>query len=170
MFSEFTGKYKTLEFEVSSIGTDDAETRKQEQNKYYIISIEGDELKGWTVKLGSKLKERIKTEKKEEDFTVKEIYDDSLEEGQRIIDKEGVKGLIEDTTGQYTFLEQMVRKKLSRKINLAKKLETQQKKLLELVQKRKNLTGQFSQPIQKQKFLILRDISAKKKEMTQINL
>ncbi len=97
MFSEFTGKYETLEFEVSSLGIDDEESRKEEQNKYYNITIEGDDLEGWTVKLGSKLKDKTETKEREEKFTIKEIYDDSLDEGVRIVEKNGENGLVKDT-------------------------------------------------------------------------
>ena len=74
-----------------------ADFKDETHKKYYTLKIEGDDLNGWKVTLGSNLKEKTETKDREVDYTTKYVYDNTLEEGTRIIDQDGKNGLVRDT-------------------------------------------------------------------------
>lgn len=90
MYSPYTGKYKSYDL----VG----EFKKDQHKKYYNLKIEGSDTKGWTVTLGSNLKEKedIKNRTTQK-FITEEIYDDTLDEGYRKIEQEGHDEIVKET-------------------------------------------------------------------------
>ena len=74
-----------------------ADFKDETHKKYYTLKIEGDDLEGWTVTLGSNLREKQDTKDRNVGYTTKTIYDDTIEEGIEIVEQKGVDGLVRDT-------------------------------------------------------------------------
>ena len=96
LFNSYVNR-KDREFElvVDFKGKDDQDTERL--NKYYTLKIDGDDLKGWTVTLGSNLKEEEITEDKKSDYGIEYVKDANLYEGEEVVDREGQNGLVRDT-------------------------------------------------------------------------
>lgn len=93
IFNEWQGKNNKFSI-ITEFDGKDAEKHK----KYYNLTVEGDDINGWKVTLGSNLKEKedIK-ERTTQKFTTKEIYDDTLDEGYRKIEQEGHDEIVKET-------------------------------------------------------------------------
>lgn len=74
---------------------------KASLDKKYKLSVSGDDLKGWTVTLSSKIKKNVKEKTEELDF--KTIYkkDPTLLKGKTKVKQEGVKGISKTKTAYY---------------------------------------------------------------------
>lgn len=73
------------------------EFKDEKHKKYYTLKIKGSDLEGWTVTLGSNLKDRKETKDRDVKYTEKYIYDSDLEEGTTQVVQEGINGLVKDT-------------------------------------------------------------------------
>lgn len=61
--------------------------------KYYTLKIEGDDLEGWKVTLGSKLKKKTEIDNiQEQEYKIIRIEDPNLDFGKEVVDREGEKG------------------------------------------------------------------------------
>lgn len=73
------------------------EFKDEKHKKYYTLKIEGSDLEGWTVTLGSKLKRRVEEENvKEHDYQIIREEDPTLDIGQEKVVQEGQKGKTAD--------------------------------------------------------------------------
>lgn len=82
---------REFELVVDFKGKDDQDTERL--NKYYNLKIEGNDLNGWTVTLGSKLIKKIEFENiKEQEYEIIRIEDPNLDFGKEEVDQEGEKG------------------------------------------------------------------------------
>ena len=73
------------------------EFKDENHKKYYTLKIEGSDLEGWTVTLGSKLKKRVEEENvKEQDYQIIRENDPTLDIGQEKVVQEGQKGKTAD--------------------------------------------------------------------------
>lgn len=65
--------------------------------KYYTLKIEGDDLEGWTVTLGSKLRKKTEFENiQEQEYKIIRIEDPNLDFGEEVVDREGENGKTAD--------------------------------------------------------------------------
>ena len=110
MYSAYTGKYKTYRFVTEFDGKD-----KDRLSKYYNLTVEGNDLEGWTVTLGSNLKEETLPKDRKLPYTTETVYDSNLEEGTTIVEREEKMVLLEIPLGESTYLEKMVKKILLKK-------------------------------------------------------
>lgn len=73
------------------------EFKDEKHKKYYTLKIEGSDLEGWTVTLGSKLKKRVEEKNvKEQDYQIIREEDPTLDIGQERVVQEGRKGKTAD--------------------------------------------------------------------------
>ena len=120
-------KDREFELVVGFKGKDDQDTERLK--KYYTLKIKGDDLKGWTVTLGSNLKEEKKQEKTIKKFDTKYIKDDSLDYGVEIVEKDGQDEVVMDEFNHIYLLDKNGNKETVRK----KKIQS--KKISELIDK-----------------------------------
>ena len=104
LFNRYVNR-KDREFElvVDFKGKDDQDTERL--NKYYTLKIEGDDLKGWTVTLGSNLKEEEITEDKKSEYGIEYVEDPNLYEGEEVVERDGQNGLVRDTLNHIYLLD-----------------------------------------------------------------
>lgn len=73
------------------------EFKDENHKKYYTLKIEGSDLEGWKVTLGSNLKQEDIKENKISEFKKEYIDDDTLDEGTEVVKTKGVNGVDEET-------------------------------------------------------------------------
>ncbi|MDD7513479.1 MAG: G5 domain-containing protein [Clostridiales bacterium] len=97
LFSPYTGKYKEHKLHADFSGDN-----KEELNKKYNLDVSGDDIKGWTVILSSKINKGEREEIKDES-NYKTIYknDPTLLKGKTKIKQEGAKGFTRVKTVYY---------------------------------------------------------------------
>lgn len=97
LFSPYTGKYKEHKLHADFSGDN-----KDELNKKYNLDVSGDDIKGWTVTLSSKINKGEREEIKDES-NYKTIYknDPTLLKGKTKIKQEGAKGFTRVKTVYY---------------------------------------------------------------------
>lgn len=97
LFSPYTGKYKEHKLHADFSGDN-----KDELNKKYNLEVSGDDIKGWTVTLSSKINKGEREEIKDES-NYKTIYknDPTLLKGKTKIKQEGAKGFTRVKTVYY---------------------------------------------------------------------
>lgn len=88
-------KDREFELVVDFKGKDDKDT--QRLKKYYTLNITGDDLNGWTVTLGSNLKDKIESSDEYIYYTTEYVEDETLDEGVRVLVKDGENGIIRET-------------------------------------------------------------------------
>lgn len=70
-----------------------ADFKDETHKKYYTLKIEGDDLEGWTVTLGSNLRKKTDIKNiQEQEFKIIRIEDPNLDFGKEVVDQEGEKG------------------------------------------------------------------------------
>ena len=74
-----------------------ADFKDETHKKYYTLKIEGDDLEGWTVTLGSNLKDKIESSDEYIYYTTEYVEDETLDEGVRVLVKDGENGIIRET-------------------------------------------------------------------------
>ena len=121
MYSPYTGKHNSYEL----LGS----FKNEKHNKYYKLKIEGSDTKGWTVTLGSNLKEEKTEEKTRTKFSTKYIEDDTLDYGVEIVEKEGQDGIVRDKFNHIYLLDKNGDKET------VKKTKIQSEKISELIDK-----------------------------------
>lgn len=92
IFNSHQGKNKKFSV-VAEFAGDNAENH----SKYYNLTVEGNDINGWTVTLGSNLKQEKIKEKKISEFEKVYIDDDTLDEGTEEVKTKGVNGVDEET-------------------------------------------------------------------------
>nr|WP_072536895.1 G5 domain-containing protein [Anaerococcus mediterraneensis] len=97
MYNPYTGKHNSYEL----LGS----FKNEKHNKYYKLIIEGSDRRGWTVTLGSNLKEEKIPEDKKIDYGIEYVEDPNLYEGEEVVDREGRKGLVRDTLNHIYLLD-----------------------------------------------------------------
>ena len=73
------------------------EFKDEKHKKYYTLKIEGSDLEGWKVTLGSKLKEKEIHDDTVTEFETEYIYDPTLDDGVEIEKQPGQNGIVRDT-------------------------------------------------------------------------
>lgn len=73
------------------------EFKDEKHKKYYTLKIEGSDLEGWTVTLGSKLRKKTEFENiQEQEYKIIRIEDPNLDFGEEVVDREGENGKTAD--------------------------------------------------------------------------
>ena len=96
LYNVYGVKYQTF-----NLGAEWTGNRKADLHKRYKLTVEGDDLKGWTVTLKSKIQFEKTTEERELPYHTLYENDPTMYEDQTRIKKHGVKGKEKVTTSRY---------------------------------------------------------------------
>lgn len=99
-FNPYSGKYKTFHLIAEFTGN-----RKTELDERYQLTVEGDDLKGWTLTLSSKIKEGSKEVTEDIPYSTVYEFDPSLKEGEVKLKQEGQLGKKITKTPYYYVLD-----------------------------------------------------------------
>ena len=87
LFSAYTGKYKNYRLSAEFTGEN-----SQRLNELYTLTVEGNDLEGWTVTLGSKIKNKKQERKEEIGYKTIRKENPNLQKGLERVIQEGIKG------------------------------------------------------------------------------
>ena len=87
LFSAYTGKYKKYRLSAEFTGEN-----SQRLNELYTLTVEGNDLEGWTVTLGSKIKSKKQERKEDIEYKTIRKENPNLQKGLERVVQKGIKG------------------------------------------------------------------------------